>query len=50
MIGCFMKVCKRMGMRVNANKSKVMALGGEVFLDRMRLEHISEFKYLGCAG
>ena len=35
-------------------KNKVMVLGGEegleceVCMDGIRLEHISEFKYLGC--
>ena len=42
------------GLKVNAGKSKVMVLGGEkglkcdVCKDRMRLEHVSEFKYLEC--
>ena len=39
---------------VNASKRKVMMLGGEerleheVCVEGMRLEHVSEFKYLGC--
>ena len=39
---------------MNAGKSKVMMLGGEeglqceVCVDRIRLKHVSEFKYLGC--
>ena len=37
-----------------AGKSKVMVLGWEemleceVYVDGIRLEHVSEFKYLGC--
>ena len=53
MVGCFAEVCRR-GLEVNAGKSKVMVLGGEegleceVCVDGIRLEHVSEFKYLGC--
>ena len=42
-------------MKVNAGKSKVMVLNGEegleckVYVDRIRLEHVSEFNYFGCA-
>ena len=52
-VGCFAEVCRR-GLKVNAGKSKVMVLGGEegveceVCVDEIRLEHVSEFKYLGC--
>ena len=41
-------------MKVSAGKSKVMALDGEERLeckacvDGIRLEHVSELKYLGC--
>ena len=48
------EVCRRRELKVNAAKSKVMVLGGEegleceVFIDGIRLEHVSEFKYLGC--
>ena len=51
MVGDFVGVCRR-GLKVNAAKSKIMMLGGEkgleceVCLDRLRLEHVSEFKYL----
>ena len=40
--------------KVNSGKSKVMVLNGEegleceVFVDGICLEHVSEFKYLGC--
>ena len=50
----FVEVCRGMGLTVNAGKSKVMVLNGEVGLecevhiDEIRLEHVSEFKYLGC--
>ena len=44
-------MCRR-GLKVNAGKSKVMVLGREegleceVYVDGIRLEHVSEFKYL----
>ena len=53
MVGRFVEVCRRRGLKINAGKSKVMVLGGEegleceVCVDEMRLEHSSEFKYLG---
>ena len=53
-MGRFAEACKRKGLKVNAGKSKVTVLNGEkgleceVHVDRIRLEHISEFKYLGC--
>ena len=28
MVGCFVKVCRRRGLKANAGKSKVMVLGG----------------------
>ena len=46
-------MCRR-GLKVNPGKSKVMVLGGEegleceVCIDGIRLERVSEFKYLGC--
>ena len=46
-------MCRRRGLKVNADKSKVMILNGEegleceVCVDRIRLEHVSEFKYFG---
>ena len=54
MVRCFVKMCKKRGLKVNAGKSKVMllvwkeGLECEVCVDGTRLEHISEFKYLGC--
>ena len=51
--GTFVEVCKRRDLKFNAGKSKVIMLGGEegleceVCVDGMRLEHVSEFKYLG---
>ena len=54
MVGRFAEVCKRRGLKINAVKSKVMVLNGEerleceVHVDGIRLEHVSEFKYLGC--
>ena len=53
MVGHFLQVCRR-GLKVNAAKSKVMVpnveegLECEVCANGMRLEHVSEFKYLGC--
>ena len=40
-------------MKINAAKCKIMVMNGEegleseVHVDRVRLEHVSEFKYLG---
>ena len=31
MVGCFVKVCRRRGLKVNADKIKVMLLGGVRF-------------------
>ena len=50
----FAEVCRSRGMKDNAGKSMVMVMYGEegleceVHVDGIRLEHISEFKYLGC--
>ena len=54
MVGRFVEVCRRRGVKVNAGKSKVIVLNGEesleceVYIDGIRLQHVSEFKYLGC--
>ena len=51
MVGRFAEVCRRRGLKVNASKSKVMILNGEegleceVYVDGIRLGHVSEFKY-----
>ena len=53
MVGLFVEVCRKRGLKVNAGKSKVMVLNGqegsecEDHVDGIRLEHVSEFKYLG---
>ena len=54
-VGRLVEVCRRRGLKVNAGKSKVMVLGREEGLecevyvvDGFCLEHVSEFKYLGC--
>ena len=40
---------RRRELKVNAGKSKVMGLNEEeVHVDGIRLEHVREFKYLGC--
>ena len=54
MVGHFVEVCRRRGLQVNTGKSKVIVsseekgLEGEVCVAGMRLEYVSEFKYLGC--
>ena len=54
MVGRFVEVCRRRRLKINAGKSKVMVMNGEegleceVRVDGVRLEHASEFKYLGC--
>ena len=54
MVGRFVNVCRRRGLKINAGKSKVMVMNGEegleceVHIDRIRLEHVSEFNYLEC--
>ena len=53
-MGRFGEVCRRRGLKFNAGKIKVMVLGGEegleceVCVDGIRLEHVSELKYLKC--
>ena len=53
-MGRFVEVCRKRGLKVNAGKSKGIMLGGEegldceVCVDGIRLDHVSEFKYLGC--
>ena len=52
--GRFVEVCRRSELEVKAGKSKVMVMNREerleceVYVDGIRLEHVSEFKYLGC--
>ena len=47
-------MCRSIGLKVNAGKSNVMVLNGEerlecqVHINGVCLEHVSEFKYLGC--
>ena len=54
MVGWFVEVCRRIGLKVNAGKSKAIVMNGEegleceVHINGVRLEHASEFKYLGC--
>ena len=56
MVGCFVEVCRRRDLKVNAGKNELMVLNGEegleweVCVDGMRLEHVPEFKYLGSSG
>ena len=55
MVVCLAEVCRRC-LKVNAGKRKVIVLNEEegleceVYVDRIRLEHVSEFKYLECFG
>ena len=54
-MGRFVGVCRR-GLKLNGSKSKVIVMNGEeglecepeVHIDEVCLEHVSEFKYLGC--
>ena len=54
MVGRFVEVCRRRGLKINADKSKVMMLNEEegleceVHADGIRFDHVSEFKYFGC--
>ena len=54
MVGQFVEVCRRRGLKVNIGKSKVMILNGEegleskVHVDGIRLGLVSELNYLGC--
>ena len=53
MVGRFAELCRRR-LKVNTGKSKVMVMIGEegseceVHVDGIHLEHVGEFKYLGC--
>ena len=51
MVGRFVEVCRRKGLKVNVGKIKVMVSGGEKGLEwevyGIRLECVSEFKNLG---
>ena len=50
----FVGVCRRGGLKVNADKSKVMVLDREeglefeVLVNGMQLEHVIKIKYLRC--
>ena len=52
--GWFVEVCRKRGLKIIAGMSKVMVLNGEegweceVYVDRIHLEHVLVFKYLGC--
>ena len=54
MVVLFAEVCRKRGLKVIAGKSKVMVLNREeglereIHVDGIRLEHVSEFKYLEC--
>ena len=54
MVGWFAEVCRKRGLKINAGKSKVMVPNGErglqceIHVEGIRLDHISEFKYLWC--
>ena len=54
MVGKFVEMCRRRGLKVNAGGCKVMVMKerrdySEVYVDGICLEHVSEFRYLGCA-
>ena len=50
MVGHFIEMCRRRSLKVNADKSEVIVLGGEegleckIRVDGTRLELMSEFK------
>ena len=53
MVEWFVEVCRRRELKVNAAKSEVVVMNGEEGLEfefhiDVHLEHVSEFKYLGC--
>ena len=54
-MGRFIEACIRRGLKDNVSKSKVMVMNRyeelefEIHVDVVHLEHVSEFKYLGCA-
>ena len=54
MVRRFVEVCWRRGWKFNVVKSKVIVWNGEegleceVYVDGIHLEHVLEFKYLGC--
>ena len=54
MVDPFVEVCRRRGLKVNADKSKMLVLGGEegleceIRVDGTPYEQVIEFKYLGC--
>ena len=54
MVGWFVEMCRKRGLKVNAGKSKVMVMNGEeglefvVHVHGVHLEHVSKLKYLGC--
>ena len=53
---CVALLVYRTDLKINVGKSKEMVLDGEegleceVCIDRMQLEWVLEFKYLGCFG
>ena len=53
-VGRFVEVCRKRGLKVNTGKSKVVVLGGEkgleceICVSSIHLEHVLEFKYFGC--
>ena len=53
MVARFVEVCRRGGLKSNANKSKVVVLSREegldweIHVDGARWEQVPEFKYLG---
>ena len=54
MVGRFAEVCRRRGLKVNEDKSKVMVLNGkmgvdcEALVDGTWFGDVSRFIYLGC--
>ena len=52
-VGLLLKVCRRRGLKVNADKSNVMVLNGEesleyeIYVNRIHLRHFLEFICFG---
>ena len=52
-LGHFVDVCRKKDLKVKSHKSKVMLIGGEagleceICVDGVRIEQVSELKYLG---
>ena len=54
MVGWFVEVCRRRGLKFNAGKNEVIVLNRkeglecEVCINGICLQYVSKFEYLGC--